>query len=191
MGEGREEGPSRSLAVYGLLLELYPRAYLRRHREELLQNFQDLEREFPSKAALWRLIGKDLAVSLRAELVRTFLGQTTIRFGILSLMLLIVGRHAGLSEQAAWIFCFGYALGWLGGWLGRSWRTRSSRGSPGFIRSFSGQAAVLVGAITIVLATAKLFPGLQERLVIAFCYAAVLAWLSGWWANHRLTSAWR
>ena len=175
----------------GLLLELYPRAYLRRHRAELLQNFQDLEREFPSKAALWRLIGNDLVVSLRAELARTFLGQTTIRFAILSLMLLIVGRRAGLSEQAAWIFCFGYALGWIGGWSGRSWQARSSRESPGFIRSFSGQAAALVGAITIVLATAKLVPGLQERLVIAFCYAAALAWFSGWWGNYRLSNVWR
>ena len=191
MGEGREKGASRSLAIYGLLLELYPRAYLRRHRAELLQNFQDLEREFPSKAALWRLIGKDLAVSLRAELARTFLGQTTIRFAILSLMLLIVGRHAGLSERAARIFCFGYALGWIGGWSGRSWQARSSRESPGFIRSFSGQAAALVGAIIIVLATARLFPGLQERLVIAFCYAAALAWFSGWWGNYRLSNVWR
>lgn len=191
MGEGRQTGPSRSLAIYGLLLELYPRAYLRRHRKELLQNFQDLERQFPSKATLWRLIGRDLVVSLRAELVRTFLGQTAIRFAILSLMLLLVGRHAGVSERAAWMFCLGYALGWFGGWFGRRWRLRSSRESPGFIRSFSGQAAALVGAIIIVLATAKLFPGLQERLVIAFCYAAALAWLSGWWGNYRLTSAWR
>jgi hypothetical protein len=51
-GQCRRSG---SLAIYRLLLELYPRAYLR-HREELLQNFQDLEQEVPSKAELWSFI---------------------------------------------------------------------------------------------------------------------------------------
>ena len=71
MEQGQENGPSRGRAIYGLLLELYPRAFLRRHREQLLQNFQDLERDLPSKAALWCLIARDLIVSLRAEFVRT------------------------------------------------------------------------------------------------------------------------
>lgn len=182
--EGKK-GPSRSLAIYGLLLGLYPRAYLRRHREELLQNFQDLEREFASKAALWRLIAKDLIVSLRTEHFRTLWGQTAIRFAILSLMLAAASRYRGVRADAAWIFCCGYALGWFAGWFGRRWRTQSSSESRGFIRSFSGQAAMLAGVVTGVLAAAKLFTDLQETLALAFCYAAALAWLSGWWANYR------
>ena len=169
-----------------MLVDLYPRAYLQRHREELLQNFQDLERELPSRVALWRLIARDLAMSLWSEFVRTLWGQTAVRFAILSLMLGIASRLGRLEQSAAWTFCLGYALGWFAGWFGRHWRMRSSGESPAFARSFSGQAAMLAGAIIIVLATAKLFPGVQERLVLAFCYAAALAWLSGWWVNYRM-----
>ena len=72
MPQPAQRGGSGSLAIYGLLLQLYPRTYLQRHREELLQNFQDLEQELPSSAAVWWFIGRDLAVSLRSELSRTF-----------------------------------------------------------------------------------------------------------------------
>lgn len=188
MVHGRENGASRSLAIYRRLLQLYPRAYLLRHREELLRNFQDLERDFPSKAALWCLIAKDLAVSLQSQFMRTLWGQTAIRFAILSLMLAIATRHPGQHEQSAWTFCFGYVLGWFAGWLGRHWRMRSNSEPPSFVRSFSGQAAMLVGTITVVLATAKLCPGLQESLAFAFCYAGALAWFSGWWGNYRRLS---
>jgi hypothetical protein len=34
---------SRSLRVYARLLELYPPAFLQRHRAEMLQNFTDFE----------------------------------------------------------------------------------------------------------------------------------------------------
>lgn len=185
MTQRRENGPARGVAVYALLLQLYPRAYLRRHREELLQNFRDLEREFSSKAALWRFIARDLAVSLRSQFVRTLAGQTAIRFAILSLMLLAVSRYGAQKEHSAWLLCLGYAVGWFAGWLGRSWRMSSGSESPGFARSFSGQAAMLAGANIIVLAAARLVPDLPERLVLAFCYGTVLAWLSGWWGNYR------
>lgn len=185
MAHGRENGPSRGLAVYGLLLELYPRAYLRRHREELLQNFRDLEQELPSKTALWCLIAKDLAISLKSQFVRTLVVQTTIRFAILSLVLVIVSRYGVQREQSAWALCVGYGPGWFAGWLGRSWRLKWSSASRGFAGSFSGQAAMLAGTITIVLATARLVADLPERLVLAFCYGVVLAWVSGWWGNYQ------
>jgi hypothetical protein len=182
---GRQNGASRGLAIYGLLLQLYPRAYLRRHREELLQNFQDLEQALSSRTALWRLIAKDLAVSLWSEFTRTFSGQTTIRFAILSLMLAIVHRYPGQREQAAWTFCFGYALGWFAGWFGWRWRMSSCSESPRFVRSFRGQAVILLGAITVVLAAGTLFADFQKRLVFASCYGATIAWFAGWWVNHR------
>jgi hypothetical protein len=165
-------------------VELYPRAYLSRHRAELLQNFRDLERESPSKAAFWRFIAKDLAVSLWSEFRRTLWGQTAVRFAILGLMLAVVHRH-GEHERAVWTFCCGYVPGWFSGWLGRCWRMSSAGGSPGFYRSFRGQAAMLAGAITLVLAAAPLVPALQDRLVFASCYGAALAWFSGWWANYQ------
>lgn len=183
MAHVRQGGASRGLAIYGLLLELYPRAYLRRHREELLQNFQDLEQALPSRTELWCLIAKDLAISLRSELSRTLAGQTTIRFAILSLMLVLVHRYPG-REQAAWTFCVGYAPGWFTGWFGWRWRISSCSGPPGFVRSFRGQAVMLVGAITMVLA-GTLFADFEKRLVFAFCYGAAIAWFAGWWVNHR------
>ena len=105
-------------------------------------------------------------------------------------MLAIVSRYPE-RQSAAWTFCCGYALGWFAGWFSRQWRMRAGSESPGFVRSFSAQAAMLVAALTIVLAVAERFPGLQERLVLAFCYAAALAWFSGWWGNYRCTSVWR
>ena len=184
MAREPEKGASRPLALYGLLLELYPRAYLRRHREELLQNFQDLERELPSRELLWRFIAKDLIVSLWSEFKRTLWGQSTIVFAILSLMLAVARGYPG-REHSIWSFCLGYTLGWFAGWLGCDWRMDASSGPPGFGRSFPGQAAMLVGAMTMVLAAASFFPNLQERLVFAFCYATTIAWASGWWRNYR------
>lgn len=190
MEGGRGGGPSRGLAIYGLLLELYPRTYLRRHRDELLQNFQDLERDLPSRAALWRLIARDLIVSLRSELLRTLWGQTAVRCAILCLMVVIASRYPE-RQSAIWAFCFGYVPGWFTGWFGRQWRLTAGSGSPGFVRSFSGQAAMLAGAIAIVLAVAQRFLDLQGRLVLAFSYAVALAWFSGWWSNYRRTRLWR
>lgn len=70
----------------------------------------------------------------------------------------------GLREHSIWSFCFGYTLGWFAGWLGCHWRMTPSSGPPGFSRSLPGQAAMLVGAITLVLAAAKLFPDPQELM---------------------------
>jgi hypothetical protein len=178
-------GRSRSLVIYGLLLELYPRVYLRRHREELLQNFQDLEQEFRSTAALWCFVARDLAVSLRSEFIRTFLGQTTIVVTILSLIVAIAQGHHGKQESYIRGCCSGYVLGWFAGWFGFNWRTISSSRFPSFVRSFRGQGAILLCVITIVLATATHFPDLSERLVLATCYGAALAWITGWWKNYR------
>jgi hypothetical protein len=185
MPQQRQRGGSRSLAIYSLLLEVYPPAYLRRHREELLQNFQDLEEEFPSTAALWCFVARDLAVSLRSEFIRTFRGQTTMVLTILSLIVAIAQRHHGKPESYIQGICSGYALGWFAGWFGFNWRMNSSSRFPSFIRSFRGQAAILLCAITIVLTTATLFPDLSERLVVVTCYGTALAWITGWWKNYR------
>jgi hypothetical protein len=174
--------------IYGLLLQLYPRTYLQRHREELLQNFQDLEQELPSRAAVWWFIARDLAVSLRSELSRTFWGQTAIVFTLLSLLLAIAHLHPGKLEPYLWSCSCGYALGWFAGWFGWNWRMTSGGRSPRFVRSFHGQAAMVVCTVTIVLATAQLFPDLQARLVLAGCYGAALAWITGWCKSSRRMS---
>jgi hypothetical protein len=64
------EGNSTSLSsvLYGWLLNLYPPEYLRQHRAEMLQNFEDLEHESSSKVTLWLFIGRDLVISLISHL---------------------------------------------------------------------------------------------------------------------------
>ena len=68
-----QNGMSQSLAMYGLLIELYPPEYL--HRAEMLQNFEDLERTSSSKAALWLFMGKDLMISLMSQYINSLWGQ--------------------------------------------------------------------------------------------------------------------
>lgn len=176
---------SRSLVIYRLLLELYPRTYLQRHREELLQNFQDIEQALPSKAALWCFITKDLIFSLRSEFIRTFWVQTTMAFTILGVIVAIAHRHPGKHEPYIWSCCFGYVLGWFAGWFGWNWSMSSNSRSPIFIRSFRGQAAMLLAVITIVLVTSNHFPELRQGLVVAACYGTALAWITGWGKNKR------
>jgi hypothetical protein len=69
---------SRSLRLYSRLLELYPLAFLQRHRAEMLQNFVDLEDAAASKAALWLLIGKDLTISLISHFFASRLGNYVV-----------------------------------------------------------------------------------------------------------------
>ena len=69
---------SRSLRLYARLLELYPPAFLQRHRAEMLQNFADLEDAAASKAQLWLLIGRDLTMSLISHFFASRLGGYVI-----------------------------------------------------------------------------------------------------------------
>ena len=82
---------SRSLRLYARLLELYPPSFLQRHRAEMLQNFADLEDAEPSKAALWLLIGKDLAISLISHFFTSQLGRYVIAVFVAWMLLFAIG----------------------------------------------------------------------------------------------------
>jgi hypothetical protein len=82
---------SRSLRLYARLLELYPPAFLQRHRAEMLQNFADLEDAAASKAALWLLIGKDLTMSLTSEFFASRLGRYVIAVLVTWMLLFGIG----------------------------------------------------------------------------------------------------
>jgi hypothetical protein len=69
---------SRSLRLYARLVEVYPPAFLQRHRAEMLQNFVDFEDAASSKSALWLLIGKDLTMSLISQFFASRLGRYVI-----------------------------------------------------------------------------------------------------------------
>jgi hypothetical protein len=82
---------SRSLRLYARLLELYPPAFLQRHRAEMLQNFADLEDVAASKAALWLLIGKDLTMSLASLFFASRLGRYVIAVLVAWMLLFGIG----------------------------------------------------------------------------------------------------
>jgi peptidoglycan/LPS O-acetylase OafA/YrhL len=82
---------SWSLRLYARLLEFYPPAFLQRHREEMLQNFADFEEVAASRAALWLLMGKDLAMSLIPHFFASRLGNYVIAVFVAWILLFVVG----------------------------------------------------------------------------------------------------
>jgi hypothetical protein len=88
-GPARKE--SRSVRLYARLLNLYPPAFLQRHRAEMLQNFADLEDAAPSKAQLWLLIGKDLTMSLISQFFASRLGGYVIAVLVTWALLFAIG----------------------------------------------------------------------------------------------------
>ena len=82
---------SRSLRFYARLLELYPPSFLQRHRAEMLQNFADLEDAAESKAQLWLLIGKDLAMSVISLFFGSRLGGYVIAVVVTWTLIFVVG----------------------------------------------------------------------------------------------------
>src|SRR3984893_3931583 len=86
-----QQKQSRSLRLYARLLQLYSPAFLQRHRAEMQQNFADIEDAAASKTALWRLIGKDLTMSLIPEFFASRLGRYFISVVVAWLLLFVIG----------------------------------------------------------------------------------------------------
>jgi hypothetical protein len=187
MAQGEPSRTSRSLAIYGLLLELYPRPYLQQHRTEMLQSFEDLEQASRSKAELWLLLARDLAVSLRSEFIRTLWGQTAIVVLVLAILLVLTERHGGARRHPTEGFCCGYILGWFAGWSGRRWQATSSKGRrASSIRSLPAQAAMVVSALVLVVA-ADGVGSAQNHVIWTLCCGFLFAWIAGWIGNRRQT----
>jgi hypothetical protein len=171
---------SRSLAIYRLLLELYPWPFLQQHRAEMLRNFEDLEQESQSRTALWLFIGKDLAVSLRSQFIKTLGGQTAIILLVLAALLAYTELHAvARKKYPIEGFCYGYMIGWFAGWFGKWWQASSVSRVPGSIRSLPTQATIVVGVLALVSALA-IRSGAQEHFIWALCYGVMLAWIAAW-----------
>jgi hypothetical protein len=178
-------GPSRSLAIYGVLLELYPREYLQQHRAEMLQNFEDLERAASSQAALWLFIARDLAISLGSRFTRTLSGQTALVLMVLAILFVEAARRSGKHEYLVGASCCGYLLGWFTGWFGKHWQILSVGRARGYFRSFSRQAAALLGVIGLALASARACPAEYQHFVWVICYGCFLGWIAGWLGKRR------
>jgi hypothetical protein len=58
---------SRSSGFYERLISLYPASYRAKHREELLQNFEDLERDMGSKRLFWAFVISDFLKSITQQ----------------------------------------------------------------------------------------------------------------------------
>jgi hypothetical protein len=106
---------SRSLRLYARLLELYPPAFLQRHRAEMLQNFADLEDAAASKAALWLLIGRDLTMSLISHFFASRLGTYVIAVLVTWVLIFVIGyfRYGSTPGYPALHVFGGFLLGML------------------------------------------------------------------------------
>ncbi len=80
----------RSSKLYGKLINLYPPAYLKKHRDELLQNFEDLERDLGSRRFLWAFIISDFIKSLSHEYMEYIKHHRWTWFAIGAVIVLMV-----------------------------------------------------------------------------------------------------
>jgi hypothetical protein len=106
---------SWSLQLYAWLLELYPPAFLQRHRAEMLQNFADLEAAEASKAALRLLIGRDLTMSLTSHFFASRLGHYVLAVLVAWILFFAIGyvRYGPTPGQPALHAFGGFLLGML------------------------------------------------------------------------------
>jgi hypothetical protein len=106
---------SRSLRVYARLLELYPPAFLQRHRAEMLQNFTDFEDAAASKTALWAHIGKDLMMSLISLFFASRLGRYVVGVLVAWMLVFVIGyfRYGSTPGHPALHVFGGFLLGML------------------------------------------------------------------------------
>ncbi len=179
MAQPERSGISRSLGLHGLLLELYPRPSLRRHRAEILQNLQDLEQASTSRAQLWMFLATDLVASLRSRITKSLGGQTAIVVLVLSMLLVYTDGHAVARLPPTEGYCLGYILGWFAGWLCERWQASSVTGAPSCVRSLPGQATMLAAVLALLIITTAVVSGAQNHVIWALCYGFLLAWIAG------------
>jgi hypothetical protein len=122
---------SRSLRLYGQLLELYPPAFLQRHRAEMLQNFADLEDAAASKADLWLLMGKDLTMTLISHFFASRLGRYVIGVLVAWMLFFAIGyfRYGSTPGHPALHVFAGFLLGMLSMYIATRFY-RTTQNSP-------------------------------------------------------------
>jgi hypothetical protein len=91
----------------------------------MLQNFEDLENAFSSKAALWLFIRKDLIQFYRWDEPQVTTEQTALMLIILAAVLM--GLRAFTSYHyflGAGTDCYGFVIGCIAGCMGKRRQTR-------------------------------------------------------------------
>lgn len=76
--------------LYEKLIHLYPPAYLKKHRKELLQNFEDLERDLGSRRLLWAFIISDLSKSLGQQYMNYIKNHRWAQFAVVVAILIVI-----------------------------------------------------------------------------------------------------
>lgn len=173
-------GTSRSSTVYGLLLNLYPREYLRHHRAEMLQNFEDFEHASSSRIGLWLFVGKDLALSVITHFAKSRWGQSVIVVAVLIALLAAVGHRPDHHERTAWGFCGGYLLGWYSGWWRKERQLRLDKPFSRYSKSFLVDVGIICFALVMLLILSPNFFTIHEHAIWALCYGYMIAVPAGW-----------
>ena len=174
---------SCSLAVYGMLLNLYPREYLRRHRAEMLQNFEDFDRVSSSKTELWLFMGKDLVISFRSHFTKSFSGQTAIVSIVLAVVLALARHHPGEREHTVWILCYGYLPGWFVGWWRMTRQAKPNHIIPHYLKTLWGQTVIVGVVLAIMISVARRLHGARDPSILVICYGFMLGWSAGWFGR--------
>lgn len=79
-----------SSKLYERLLLLYPHAYLKKHRAELLQNFEDAANDAPSVRVLWLFIISDFMTSLVREYMHYIKNHRWIQIALALVVILFI-----------------------------------------------------------------------------------------------------
>lgn len=100
---------------YGKLIALYPSSYLARHREELLQNYEDLRRDMGTGVFFWIFIAGDFIKSITQQYMEFIKKNRWAQVGIgIVALLLVLGiwqfftlkkAHSSLANYAAFRGC--------------------------------------------------------------------------------------
>jgi hypothetical protein len=106
---------SRSSGFYERLISLYPSSYLAKHREELLQNYEDLERDIGSKRLFWAFIIGDFIKSIFHEYMNYIKKHRWAQFAAVVVVLLaavaiwqffvLQKAHSSFANYAAFRGC--------------------------------------------------------------------------------------
>ncbi len=106
---------SHAPRFYERLISLYPAAYLAKHREELLQNFEDLERDVGSKKWFWMFIIGDFIKSIFHEYMHYLNHHRRAQFAVALIIVLaalatwqivtLQKAHSSFANYAAFRGC--------------------------------------------------------------------------------------
>jgi hypothetical protein len=154
MARPARQKESQSLRLYAWLLELYPPAFLQRHRAEMLQNFADLEDTATSKAALWLLIGRDLTMSLVSHFFASRLGHYLISVLVAWTLIFAIGyfRYGSTPGHPLLHVFGGFLLGMLAMYIATRLYGKPQNSSPaiyviGVLGAMAGVAWILFFAV--------------------------------------------